>query len=87
MHTAHYTAHRTARYTKLHTSGSAKDLGEIMAHPGLTADFLNLTPPEAICLCDFHTFRAKIIAISPRSLRSDLPILTPETYFCGVRGG
>jgi hypothetical protein len=35
----------------------------------------------------FLHFRVEILAISPRSCRPDVPILTPETHFCGVRGG
>jgi hypothetical protein len=50
------------------TSGSAKDLRRMMAHPG---------PHGPI-------FRGEIIAISPRSLRPDLPIPTPGNAL--VRG-
>jgi hypothetical protein len=64
----------------------------MMAHPGHTADYLNLTPPEFLFCekcenADFHTFRAEILAISTRSSRPDVPILNPETHCCGLRVG
>jgi hypothetical protein len=57
-------------------SGCTKGLGTMMAHPGPHGP-----RPQS------HPARCEIIAISPRSSRPDSPNLTPQTHFCGVRGG
>jgi hypothetical protein len=69
-------------------------LGEFWLTPGLTADFFNLTPSEV----DFFLRKSanwRFSHFGGRNSRDLTPqlaprfslSLTPETHFCGVRGG
>jgi hypothetical protein len=76
----------------MQVSGSAKFFfREMMAHPVPHVRLPHSHPTRGDFFCgvsvNFRTFRGGILAISPRSSRPDLPVLTPETHFCGVRGG
>jgi hypothetical protein len=81
---------RRSRCHTTGTSGSAKDLGEMMARPGRTADLLNLTPPEVFFAKSVKMsifFGPKFSRSHPAARAPMCPILIPETHFCGVRGG
>jgi hypothetical protein len=71
-------------------SGCTKGLGKVMSRLGPHGPFPQSQPARGDFFCKKNVNCLIFTlsgAISPRSLRPNLPTLTPETYFCGVRGG